>query len=158
MICRLKSLLAREDAGIYPHMTMKSFWMSLKKKVSVKEQKLKGTFWTLALHVKSLSELGLFLQNETYRKTDKKVRTLKTLMLRMCNDRSGEFTVGIPSKSGVGGGILSCVGRELESMDRHLTKKATAWRRIYKINLHILAPMQKKYKIKSFNATYTVFM
>ena len=75
---------------------------------------------SLSVNARSLSELGLLLANGGISTTtgkrllDKKVvRTLKTLMLT-CGmyDRSGEFAVrvGIPSKSGVGGGILSCVG------------------------------------------------
>lgn len=75
---------------------------------------------SLSVNARSLSELGLLLANGGISTTTGKrlldrrvVRTLKTLMLT-CGmyDRSGEFAVrvGIPSKSGVGGGILSCVG------------------------------------------------
>lgn len=73
---------------------------------------------SLSVNARSLANLGLLLANGGVSLQGKRlldrhvVRTLNTLMLT-CGmyDRSGEFAVrvGIPSKSGVGGGILSCV-------------------------------------------------
>lgn len=74
---------------------------------------------SLNINTRSLAGLGLVLANggvepsSGVRYLDERVvRTVKTLMLT-CGmyDGSGEFAVqvGIPSKSGVGGGIMSCV-------------------------------------------------
>ena len=74
---------------------------------------------SLNINTRSLAGLGLVLANggvepiSGLRLLDEQVvRTVKTLMLT-CGmyDGSGEFAVhvGIPSKSGVGGGIMSCV-------------------------------------------------
>ena len=74
---------------------------------------------SLSVNARSLSELGLLLANGGISTTtgkrllDKKiVRTLKTLMLT-CGmyDGSGNFAirVGVPAKSGVGGGIMAVV-------------------------------------------------
>lgn len=74
---------------------------------------------SLSINTRSLAGLGLVLANggvepsSGVRYLDEQVvRTVKTLMLT-CGmyDGSGEFAVhvGIPSKSGVGGGIMSCV-------------------------------------------------
>ena len=74
---------------------------------------------SLSINARSLAGLGLVLANggvepsSGARYLDQRVvRTVKTLMLT-CGmyDGSGEFAVrvGIPSKSGVGGGIMSCV-------------------------------------------------
>lgn len=74
---------------------------------------------SLNINTRSLAGLGLVLANggvepsAGIRYLDKQVvRTVQTLMLT-CGmyDGSGEFAVhvGIPSKSGVGGGIMSCV-------------------------------------------------
>lgn len=74
---------------------------------------------SLNINTRSLAGLGLVLANggvepsTGIRYLDKQVvRTVQTLMLT-CGmyDGSGEFAVhvGIPSKSGVGGGIMSCV-------------------------------------------------
>ena len=78
---------------------------------------------SLSVTAKSLAAFGLVLANggihpETgERLLDREVvRTVKTIMLT-CGmyDGSGEFAVevGIPSKSGVGGGILSVVDRKM---------------------------------------------
>ena len=78
---------------------------------------------SLSVTAKSLAGFGLVLANggihpETgERLLDREVvRTVKTIMLT-CGmyDGSGEFAVevGIPSKSGVGGGILSVVDRKM---------------------------------------------
>lgn len=74
---------------------------------------------SLSINTRSLAGLGVVLANggidpsSGIRYLDEPVvRTVKTLMLT-CGmyDGSGEFAVhvGIPSKSGVGGGIMSCV-------------------------------------------------
>ena len=78
---------------------------------------------SLSVTAKSLAGLGLVLANGGFHpKTGERlldrevVRTVKTIMLT-CGmyDGSGEFAVevGIPSKSGVGGGILSVVDRKM---------------------------------------------
>lgn len=74
---------------------------------------------SLSINTRSLAGLGLVLANGGVEPSggmryldEQVVRTVKTLMLT-CGmyDGSGEFAVhvGIPSKSGVGGGIMSCV-------------------------------------------------
>lgn len=73
---------------------------------------------SISVNARSLANLGLLLANGGVTLTGTRllernvVRTVSTLMLT-CGmyDRSGEFAVrvGIPSKSGVGGGILSSV-------------------------------------------------
>lgn len=78
---------------------------------------------SLSINARSLAGLGLLLANggvspsSGIRYLDTRVvRTIKTLMLT-CGmyDGSGEFAVhvGIPSKSGVGGGIMSCAGNRM---------------------------------------------
>lgn len=78
---------------------------------------------SLSVTAKSLAGFGLVLANGGFHpKTGERlldrevVRTVKTIMLT-CGmyDGSGEFAVevGIPSKSGVGGGILSVVDRKM---------------------------------------------
>ena len=74
---------------------------------------------SLSVTARSLAGLGLILanggvdpQNGIRLLSSQTVRTVKTLMLT-CGmyDRSGEFAVrvGLPCKSGVGGGIMACV-------------------------------------------------
>ncbi len=74
---------------------------------------------SLSVTARSLAGLGLILanggvdpQNGIRLLSPQTVRTVKTLMLT-CGmyDRSGEFAVrvGLPCKSGVGGGIMACV-------------------------------------------------
>ncbi|MCH3914836.1 MAG: glutaminase A [Acidaminococcaceae bacterium] len=70
----------------------------------------------------TIAQLGLFLANDGVLSTGERVitprlaRIVKTLMVT-CGmyDESGEFAVrvGIPSKSGVGGGIMSVVPRKM---------------------------------------------
>lgn len=78
---------------------------------------------SLSVTAESLAGLGLILANDgIHPETGKRllssptVRIVKTIMLT-CGmyDGSGEFAirVGIPSKSGVGGGILSLVDKEM---------------------------------------------
>ena len=78
---------------------------------------------SLSVTAESLANLGLLLANGGVRPLDgarllqpDTVRIVKTIMLT-CGmyDGSGEFAVrvGIPSKSGVGGGILSVVDRHM---------------------------------------------
>lgn len=78
---------------------------------------------SLSVTARSLARLGQILANGGVNPVTgerllsaQTVRTIKTLMLT-CGmyDRSGELAVrvGIPSKSGVGGGIMSCVEKNM---------------------------------------------
>ena len=77
---------------------------------------------SLEVNTKNLATLGLFLANNGKLSTGEKVvstriaKIIKTLMVT-CGmyDASGEFAirVGLPSKSGVGGGIVSVVPRKM---------------------------------------------
>ena len=78
---------------------------------------------SIAVSAKSLSNLGLILSNDGINPLsgeviaqDWLIRIVKTFMVT-CGlyDSSGEFAVkvGIPSKSGVGGGIVSAVSNEM---------------------------------------------
>lgn len=78
---------------------------------------------SLSVNARSLAGLGLVLANGGVSPISGKrllspqvVRTTKTLMFT-CGmyDGSGEFAVevGLPAKSGVGGGIMSCVERQM---------------------------------------------
>ena len=78
---------------------------------------------SLNVNARSLAGLGLVLANGGVNPENgirllsaRVVRTVKTLMLT-CGmyDGSGEFAVrvGLPSKSGVGGGIMSCVEHQM---------------------------------------------
>lgn len=78
---------------------------------------------SLSVTARSLAGLGLILANGGVNPrtgirllSSRTVRTVKTLMLT-CGmyDGSGEFAVrvGLPAKSGVGGGIMACVERKM---------------------------------------------